>query len=539
MTQRADNKMICTIRWARRERPAFTLIEVLLAIGALALIAVGMTQIFSATGRTVSAGRRISVMNSYATLIERQMRADFAAISRDGPMIIRHEEANGGWDVQLDEEDLPGRPRRVDELMFFTTGHFISAREPLYPGYVAASDAARVYYGHGKRMLVPISYNSNDPYYRPVLNEANDQADATLGIASLGPASNPNRYASGWTLLRHVTLLRPPATTELPVPGPFPAGLINIPDRDVQVALQPATSFIFRKLAAVIPDSIPSDFVRTPMDRPAFSSGLVDIATTDLSEIRSLLMTLQADPDGPDGINNEADLADPNKRRDGDFAAADLNRIRLWMVESLPSGNPLALNPLDRTRIRYEDGPTDLLGVIGDPLLTTTQENYRRSDQFMLQASNFVPHCSEFIVEWSYGVVDSGPTAANTNQLVWHGLDPVNVGDVAIRRYPQTPDRRPAPHTVRYRKSNGSLGTHLVGADLIYDSNADALVLERILPTYFGYTDPTFAWTSDGPESIPWAWPRLVRITIGLADPNEPGFEEKFQFIFEVPSSDG
>lgn len=531
MTQRADNTRMCSLGWpVGRAASAFTLVEVLLAIGALAIIAVGLTQVFNATGKTVSAGRRISVMNAYATLVERQMRSDFDAISRDGLMIIRHEEANGGSQVLLDEEDLTGSPRRVDELMFFTTGHFISAREPLYPGYVASSDAARVYYGHGKRMLVP-PYNASDPYYQPLLNEGNNQAEATLGYDPGGAVVNPNRYASDWTLLRHVTLLRSPSTTTLPVPTPLPAGLTLgvIPDQDVQVALQPATSFLFRRLAGVIPNSIPTDVIRS--DRPGFTSGLVDIATTDLSEIRSMLMTMQV---LPNAIGGEADLADPANAPDGDFSIADLDRIRAWMVETLPSGNPLALNPFDRTRIRYEDGPTDLLGAISLPS-NATQENFSRSDQLMLQASNFVPHCTEFVVEWSYGVVD--PV---TLQLLWHGLDRYVDGNLVVDRYPLTPSGASAQHTARYRRSNGAPGTHTVEPTLIYDSNyLTDLIPNRILSTYFGYADPTFTWTNGDPESIPWAWPRLVRVTVGLADPNEPGFEEKFQFVFEVPSSDG
>src|SRR5205823_3353148 len=66
-------------------------------------------------------------------------------------------------------------------------------------------------------------------------------------------------------------------------------------------------------------------------------------------------------------------------------------------------------------RIRYESDATDLLASMHYPAgaaspLTPLQQLQRaeaRADQLMLASSVFVPHCSEFIVEWSFGDVDS------------------------------------------------------------------------------------------------------------------------------------
>jgi hypothetical protein len=76
--------------------------------------------------------------------------------------------------------------------------------------------------------------------------------------------------------------------------------------------------------------------------------------------------------------------------------------------------------------------------------------------------------------------------------------------------------------------------------------------------SYFGFSDPTFipdknadgelSWvpptTATPPTpidsatpTIPWAWPKLVRVTIGLADPTDLSIEQRFQFVFELPPS--
>src|SRR4030095_4224957 len=55
---------------------------------------------------------------------------------------------------------------------------------------------------------------------------------------------------------------------------------------------------------------------------------------------------------------------------------------------------------------------------------------YRKTDELMLTASNFVPHGTEFIVEWSCGHAYPTTTPAppwmppgQGGQLIWHGLD--------------------------------------------------------------------------------------------------------------------
>ena len=195
-------------------RAGFTLIELLIAVGALAFIAVGVAAIFEATGRTVQAGRRVSAMASYANLIERRMRDDFAAMTRDGFLIIRNEYAVGTGNVHggvypdvlaqgvanpdavpLDENDQHPRLRRTDEIMFFAKGQFVSMRELLDGRYVAKADAAAIYYGHGERALVPANYNppQTDPYYAPGVNATNSDQYARLASRTRGAGVRSGR----------------------------------------------------------------------------------------------------------------------------------------------------------------------------------------------------------------------------------------------------------------------------------------------------------------------------------------------------------
>jgi hypothetical protein len=67
------------------------------------------------------------------------------------------------------------------------------------------------------------------------------------------------------------------------------------------------------------------------------------------------------------------------------------------------------------------------------------------------------------------------------------------------------------------------------------------------LTSYFGYIDPQFNpdLTNNGRlddpgdsrvTTLPCPWPKLIRVTLSLADPNDPSTEQTFQFVFDVPA---
>ena len=144
----------------------FTLLELLLAIGVLTFVSVAISAIFGTIGDTVDRGKRISELNQFASRIESVMRQDFANMSRDGFLVIRHEYAAAGLPtdglIPLSEGDPNPRPRRVDQIMFFATGEYSSARPDIYAGLNASSNEARIYYGHGQKRTP--DFNNGSPY---------------------------------------------------------------------------------------------------------------------------------------------------------------------------------------------------------------------------------------------------------------------------------------------------------------------------------------------------------------------------------------
>ncbi len=603
---------------------AFTLIEVLIAVGAVALIGVAIAAVFDHTGRTVTAGRRLSTMTAYAALIEQRMRADFDRITRDGFLIIHNQLADAnvtqGFDynygpgavntpgpqdvVALHPEDLDPRPRRIDEFMFFIKGDFTTAREPLHPDAVARADAARVYYGHGKRRIENTALGTS-PYMLPRVNDLNDESNANLGYVPANPAVvNPNRYASDWTLLRQQTILAPARSTPVTLtPQPFLLVPAQTQDVDEQIALQPAASNLFRALAAQFPANgqIPGlqPFAQpirgsaATGDRPLFSSGIVDIASTTLPEVR--LVVLTADPFPGPGL--QLTFFDPsatsNGGQDGSNHGIDgkwriyaddatvIDHMQSWMEDALPawSHNPI---PTGRTRVRCEPVPPNYLGILSGtpPYSSDLQREYRRGDQVMLSASSFVPRCTEFIVEWSFGkVFPSDPSdpqyvAGHAGETIWHGMErlpdgtPVQAHPDAVA-YPYDDTDVVARVERRFRRLDGSVRhdgypnasdpNRWVQSFLIH--NHDDVTVAAGAPwawpvqagdplmSYFGYVDPTFdpnkggtAGVLDDPTdsaspTIPWPWPKLIRVTLGLADPADPTVEQRFQFVFELPPS--
>jgi len=371
---------------AQRAR-AFTLTEVLVAVAAISVLTVAIAQIFQTVGSTVDTGRAVSRFNTVASRIERQMRDDIESMTRDGFLTIRHalvgsngEDLLAGtqrdpaarpgftgpdplmW-VQRSAEDNNPRPRRADEIVFFSTGSFTTARPPLVPGLTATSNNARIYYGHGVRQpsnlvndraTTPTNERLpelNDDWV-PFLNE--DTEDYRLGgNGRAAPDSRgPNEYAGDWTLLRHVTLMAGEKPSDL-IPlesqealeamGLSAANLNNAQpgrsfakDRPFQVSGQPASTSIFasvgqlplvrgsddsspqfylRTYSPIGPRSLADNNFRTPrLINPLYASGLIDTTTEQLRQVMGVVngAAIAGTPtlgfEGPNSLNNRNQL---------------------------------------------------------------------------------------------------------------------------------------------------------------------------------------------------------------------------------------
>lgn len=659
---------------------AFTLIEIIVAVGVLAVIGVMLGTIFAAVGETVTQGRRVSGMNRFAARIERVMRRDFENMVREnGFLVIRNELTHdfsnnpSKLDVGLTVTDPAPRPRRIDEIMFFSRGDFTSNRTPLHRDLVARSDVARVYYGHGQKM--PADYG-NDPdrpdmttrYARPRLDEPNNiinGRDARLGMPSALGTVNPNEFASGWSLLRHVTLLvpRPGGLQALPddVFGlrpndGTPEAYTRVADSSRQMALGPAAQSVFRAVSAMVPYEIntlpnngnaftlidPDKFNIRPFNagysvllagndeskvRPLFTSGVVDVAVTDLDEIRTVVtspwlgspnnaserLPWQLTPyDYSSTIDRLTDFErqrvlfdNTGRPRNGSVLntgplpmGAQRQTQQQWMLDALPSTPFDPARPNDTGfRVRYEDTPPRVYAE-GPTLLTTSDADketrmnraVEQADQEMLGSNVFQPRCTEFIVEWSLGIIDRRKPDSNPNygQPIWHGLRRYRDGN-GNGRYdeggvsantPDTlyadffdvaeydgaplidkPDRTDDDFSIRavlgdsvFEDGNaprqGLVGEsidaemqELIRVDQRFDPTTVSNVEDAVGAEYcFGYVyqdQNNTPGNADDDAVRPWPWPKLIRITMRFVDESDLENERTYQVIFRVPDAAG
>lgn len=674
-----------------RAGTGFTLLETLVAIGAVALVAVGLAAIFDSVGKTVTGGRRASRLTSFASIIEGQFRKDFDGMIRDkGVLVIRQNVVQIGTTSEV---------RRSDEITFFARGDFKSVRPPIHPNRVPTSDTALIYYGHGVKQTPNYGAGLTNTYLYPSVApyEATNRARSVPAPDRLGAAGGTNEKPSEWTLLRHATLLvKPQKDVNAGANGQRisedSALLVDqlklnsfadqnrIVDAPTQFELQPAAPSIFRNLGRQI-NLVDADALRTlyapwgglirqrevTEGVPSRSSGIVDVAMGDLDEVRAFIETGLANPGSPqpvglipaqsraifgDAPGNSTDVvlrpfgrfdlatnlsrtAPPRRTAYAPYSPTSsynsVDRMHAWMNDLFPAQSDGNDNTLYGSafvptgglaepggeRMRYEVSGPGLLDVtdpsnpdiqryIDDPAMMRSLF----SDQVAIGSSIFLPRCTNFIVEWSFGesldrdVTYVGGSTLRANELLWYGperrttssngptttLDVlhavpypvVEVGDISRPFYLQPFATRAGGNEQRFYE---------VSDRLIYGMDASHIVTPIpntsvtfhgpvSLTSYFGYVDPTFdaAWperlqggvsrvwrvdpatgnllnvlpsanggdedldgdrANDATDSVsgtmPWAWPKLIRITVTLADPRQKDVEETFQYVFRVP----
>lgn len=387
----------------------------------------------------------------------------------------------------------------------------------------------------------------------------------------------------------------------------------TLEDSARQIALQPAQRSIFNSLSwsreSRVSPGVPPvggpDKIRWLFDRannnldtrmmPSYrASGLVDIVTEDLATIRGMIQSLPVKVAPTDyasfnsgggfgtsrgidrvnlnrddfeddywGTESDADptLPDPKDSdeldllRFGGVSQTQRERIRSWMIDALPSRWDLSdpLNPVQLAGVRYEDIPTRL--IFSDIQFPQTddgdiQRAYAEANQEMLGSSVFVPRCTEFVVEWSYGFVDNNivdPTNPNYKKMMWYGLDRYIDSDkngildfndqrAALPYIPRGLGQAGTnPAELNRPRERGMDPKLIVGVDRlgVPGGNPPPLNPSTVEIATFGFTDPR--GTVDPSDDTIWQWPKFVRITMSIADPDDRDIEETFQVIFELP----
>lgn len=283
---------------------------------------------------------------------------------------------------------------------------------------------------------------------------------------------------------------------------------------------------------------------------PAPPSG---IGTRDDFEYEFYQLTTSPNPSDADGIElgKYTDLG--NWDTTNRYNVNHVRRIRSWMIDALPSAwntgaNTGSLNPDDFfAGVRYEDIPTRLLfeeSEFADNDRGDLERAYAEANQEMLGSSVFVPRCTEFIVEWSYGFIELGPVAGDFDfkSIKWYGL-PRYLNDTNGDGQADASDR---PTVTRYTRRGVQADPptlinpaddqpRLMGpAPELIVGSAPLTGASSVEAACFGFvTDPNAPAAELG--GAYWPWPKLIRITMTLGDPTDRDVEETYQIIFEVP----
>lgn len=557
-----------------RRSAAFTLTELLIAVGVLVVVITAAAKIFSASSKVAAVAEANADLIQTATAIESQIRADFANIPKNSFMVIQQVEVNAFGQAQTPVVDpsLGAAEIRADQIAFFTRGirqttQYTGSQESNSSNGVALtwtpeSAVARIYYGHGVIAPAlpintgPFSYENSNASVVPWKGGRVELERWTDGAAQ-GTGNIPLTRASNWPLVRLSTLLASdglPTTvdgagaatnTTLPV---FGASSVN-----ASVSLFANRNIRLNPLATKYPNTY----------APLWTSGRVDVVKWQPDDLFSQ-MAFQSD--GQQGIQGipfiRPQLAAP--------WGGPSSRLR--MIQTLANWAAPA------TTANQGNGANELF--VSYPRVEKAALSSAKAD-VMLTAPVLAPNCSSFKIEWTWGhgvgstFGGSAPgtppqggesigmfvrTGTPVPAQPWFGLDPLGAGSVGASTV------RPVSNSPNFLDNGtvgdwGAVGLPLVvgnsQSDLVcavegpINRGGDALVQnrpvwrcgadqdsKRVYQAVFGLNQQDASIvnpfsTSRGPYT---PMPSAIRITVRLHDPLgriEGGRE--FQFIVDLP----
>lgn len=321
----------------------FTLVELLVAVGAVLLLSIGVGQIFRQVGALVNTGSSAAEIDQLARALERQMADDLRSFSLMSPdetfMIIRGRWIgdvnnnqtldNGERAIYLTSEDREADLRegidpygagsravtiRVDEMAFLVDGQeYRTAQiDPLGATDVATT-AARIYYGHALRphSEIDVPTNIGDPTvyergYDPDGDFGQRPGETNAFHDDEVTEDARNEYAAEFLLARQALLLG----------GSIAAGYEGAQPRPPFIGSQRAYAPYLRDLETEFrfgidneddPPAFPaSDFGAAPINPELrmIRHGRVDICAMAIPEIRRWLEG--EDPMIPNAVSRDA-----------------------------------------------------------------------------------------------------------------------------------------------------------------------------------------------------------------------------------------
>lgn len=310
-------------------RAGFTLAELIVAVGAVALLTIGIGQIFSSVNKLVGSGAAIAETDQMARAIEAQLREDFSALSRlrteDTFFAIRNRRVAATY-VNRDQRELDrraglnetsigtaARTRRLDEMMFLAFGGegggYSSAQIASgNQGETVSAPVARIYYGHALRPKSDPDYNPDDPVSGNVPRriwipdgDFGQKAGAINRFESGSPVDGRNEYAGDWQLVRQPLLLYGSAAAGPPsgsnAKPEIPAGLAYAPSiRDMDTDKRAASGGV--TLSSNQPQNWPRTGQWQTLPRP-LRFGRVDICAQSPETLKRWLEGIDPAPPLP------------------------------------------------------------------------------------------------------------------------------------------------------------------------------------------------------------------------------------------------
>lgn len=481
-------------------RAAFTLVEMMVAVGILIVVILGVGKIFGTVGRVTTVGEANSGILQGLPALERAMRDDLRSLSHDGFMVIRNisvpNDVRGSTANLLLDPDLPANARfRCDQILFFANGR---GTTKAFAGTAAGGEnnhqatVSRIYYGHAYQI----------PAERIPAGKVLDAAGNDTSLTGL---LTPWAYEQ-------------PGDTNLDL-APWPSGAAVSPINGTQP--RPANWVVSRQAVLLADDGgDPNYFYST-------GSGINSAAS------------IWPDPSAGDWVPAGSNARLRNGRVD--IAATQMNDIRrLVMFDS--NGNPRPWDTANGQRAAMID-------ALFFPRAERVAPTMYRADQ-MLVGSAIASGIRSLAIDWTWAdgvgrvtdrnglVIPDAATGFSLNGMTvpptvpqpWFGLPDATLGTIAI-------DSDIPGATVPFVQLPIIPGVlqNIYTVPAYNPSSAGINVVE----TVFGFNDyqPLNAFGSAHADMGYTPWPTALRVTLLVGDPRgRTDVERPVQFVINLPS---